>query len=144
QDVFGNYVPTAGPGLSPLSPGTLTAQQIQDIIRTVIGPIDASDLSGQAAVLRRILENGIPGQPRMVMGPNGQPVQVGGQALTQDRFRNMVSFGNWSPQQMGIEGLHDILQNQAMRAPLDQEILDVQRRGFMELIRSMGNMESIL
>jgi len=129
----------------PLTGESMDQQQIRRIVDMIIGPNDVADQRARLALIEQMQRTGVPSpNAGMVMGPNGQPLQVGGQALTQDRFRSMVSFGNWQPQQMGIEGLHDMLQNQAMRAPLDQELLDVQRRGFMELIRTMGSVESIL
>jgi hypothetical protein len=50
----------------------------------------------------------------------------------------MLSMGNFQPQQIAIDALHDLVQQNVVRAPLDQAIFEIQREGFMKIVERLG------
>jgi hypothetical protein len=103
---------------------------------TVIGQLQGLlQLSGQADRALRVQNAGMGMAGGALAGAFGMPA-----GITQRQGQElMLSMSRFQPQQINVENLHDILQGQVVRAPLDQALFDMERRSFERIIELLGN-----
>jgi hypothetical protein len=127
--------------LAALQPGSAAwrAQITQEI--SGLDPITRADV-GQDQMARARQQLAI--NQRMMLV---RMLDIGRGDPTKDAQQLLLSMGNFQPQQIGIDALHDLVQQNVIRAPLEQAIFEVQREGFAEIIRSLsaqGDLYNIL
>jgi hypothetical protein len=84
-----------------------------------------------------------PGAPGAVSGAAAIAGGVATSATGNARTMTAISTG-FAPQQMAIESIHDFIQNQAVRDPMEQRNFEMQRRGFQSVVRAVDRVREAI